>query len=264
MKRYFLLMLSVVCFTFTNAQNKPDSSKKSSDSAKAFVNIPTAPPADPSKDWSKINFANRANDHIMIQFGTDDWLNKPSWIHTGGFSRHFNFYIMLDKPFKSNPHFSGAYGLGLTCNNIFFDNQSVDISGSQGDSVRFDNNVKFSKFKMTTMYLTLPVELRYYSDPVNPNKSWKFAAGAKVGLLIDAYTKGVDLLDQTGASKYGSSYSRKEADSKYFNSYLLSLTGRIGWGNFSLNADYHITTVFKDGFGAAVHPLSIGLTISGL
>ena len=270
MKKCFLLLLSVVCITAVFAQNKTKSSKKdknsttvANDSTKQLVNIPTdKPAASPKKDWSKINFNNRANDHFMIQFGTDEWLNKPSWVNTGGFSRHFNFYLMLDKPFKSNPHFSSAYGLGLTCNNIFFSNQSVNIGRT--DSVQFDNNTQYSKFKLTTMYLTLPVELRYFSDPVNPNKSWKFAIGAKAGLLINSYTKGKNLLDKNGNSVYGTSYTKKEYNSSFFDSYLLSLTGRIGWGNFSLNADYHITTVFKDGFGPAVHPLSIGLTISGL
>ncbi len=269
MKKYFLLLLSVVCLTAGYAQDKAKSSKKNKnttsvtkDSTKQLVNVPASGITTPKKDWSKVNFNNRANDHFMMQFGTDEWLNKPSWVNTGGFSRHFNFYLMLDKPFKSNPHFSAAYGLGLTTNNIFFSNQSINLSK---DTVQFDNNTTYSKFKLTTMYLTLPVELRYFSDPVNPNKSWKFAIGAKVGLLVNSYTKGKNLLDHsTGNSLHGTSYTLKEYNSSFFNSYLFSLTGRIGWGNFSLNADYHITTVFKDGFGPAVHPLSIGLTISGL
>ncbi len=270
MKKYFLLLLSVVCLTAVYAQDKAKSSKKNKntapvakDSTKQLVNVPVASTvATPKKDWSKVNFNNRANDHFMIQLGTDEWLNKPSWVNTGGLSRHFNFYLMLDKPFKTNPHFSSAYGIGLTSNNIFFSNQSVNLSRT--DTVQFDNNTHYSKFKMTTMYLTVPVELRYFSDPVNPNKSWKFAVGAKVGLLVNSYTKGKNLLDQAGNSKYGTSYTDKVYNSSFFDSYLFSLTGRIGWGNFSLNADYHVTSVFKDGFGPSVHPLSIGLTISGL
>lgn len=265
-------MLSIVCLTAGYAQNKAKTSKKdkstttlASDTTKQLVNIPASSTIpSPKKDWSKVNFNNRANDHFMLQFGSDQWLNKPAWVNTGGFSRHFNFYLMLDKPFKTNPHFSTAYGLGLTCNNIFFSNQSVDLNRT--DSVQFDNSLsnRYKKFKLTTMYLTVPVEIRYFTDPINPNKSWKFAAGAKVGLLVNSYTKGKNLLDQNGNSQFGASYTKKEYNSSFFDSYLFSLTGRIGWGNFSLNADYHITTVFKDGFGPAVHPLSIGLTISGL
>ena len=278
MKKCFLLLLSVVSLMMGYAQNKPAATKKNpaktdavtKDTAKQFVNIPAANTTPSTKqDWSKINFANRANDHIMVQYGFDQWLNTPSWITTKGFSRHFNFYLMLDKPFKSNPHFSGAYGIGLTTDHMFFNGQNVDISGGtngQVDSVQFlgSSASHFKKLKMTTIYLTIPVELRYFSDPVNPNNSYKFAIGAKVGLLLNAYTKGKDLLDGSGNSVMGSSYIQKDYSSKFFNSYLFSTTARIGWGNFSINADYGILTVFKDGSGPGVHPLSIGLTISGL
>lgn len=271
MKKYFLLLISVVSLMMGYAQNKPAATKKNpaktdavtKDTAKQFVNIPSSGSTPATKqDWSKINFANRANDHFMVQYGIDQWLNTPSWITTKGFSRHFNFYLMLDKPFKSNPHFSGAYGIGLTTDHMFFNGQAVDISSK--DTVQFGGGNTFKKLKISTIFLTIPAELRYFSDPVNPNKSYKFAIGAKVGLLLNAYTKGKDELDGLGNSVYGSSYIRKDYSSKFFNSYLFSTTARIGWGNFSINADYGILTVFKDGFGPGVHPLSIGLTISGL
>ena len=271
MKKCFLLFITVVSLLVGFAQNKPTSSKKkqtnpdavSKDTSAPLVNIPTANSnTTPKKDWSKINFNNRANDHFMIQYGFDQWLNAPSWVKTNGFSRHFNFYLMLDKPFKSNPHFSGAYGLGITSNNIFFNGQSVDISSK--DTVQFGGGHTFNKLKITTIFLTLPAELRYFSDPVNPNKSWKFAVGAKIGLLLNAYTKGKDEVDGLGNSIYGTSYIRKDYNSKFFNSYMFTTTARVGWGNFSINADYGVLTVFKDGLGPGVHPLSIGLTISGL
>jgi len=264
MKKYFLLFISVVTVLTIQAQNKPSASKTNIDTAKQLVHVPSV--MAPKKDWSKVDFSKRANDHLMIQIGADDWLNHPGWMNIKS-GRHFNFYLMMDKPFKSNPHYSSSYGIGITCNNIFFNNQTLDISNASPDTVTYINTANsnhFSKFKLTTMYLTLPVEIRYFSNPVNPNKSWKLAAGAKVGLLINSYTKGKDLLDNTGASIYGTSYTKKEYDSKFFNSYLFSLTARAGWGNFSLNADYHLTNVYKDGFGTAVHPFSIGLTISGL
>ena len=279
MKKHFLLLLSVVGLMVGYAQNRSGLSKKNTsaptavvhdDTTKQLVNYPSVSnKTTATKDWNKINFANRANDHFMIQYGFDQWINTPSWISTNGFSRHFNMYLMLDKPFKTNPHFSGAYGLGITSSNMFFNGQNVDINGGTNglqDSAIFQGSGSnhFKKFKMTTIYLTLPVELRYFSDPVNPNKSWKFAAGAKVGLLLNAYTNGKDELDPSGNSIYGSSYIRKDYNSKFFNSYLFSATARVGWGNFSINADYGIISVFKDGAGPGVHPLSIGLTISGL
>ena len=67
----------------------------------------------------KIDLSNRANDHFMIQYGVDGWLNTPDSINPSGFSRHFNFYVMLDKPFRSSPHFGVGIGVGIGSSNIF-------------------------------------------------------------------------------------------------------------------------------------------------
>jgi len=40
--------------------------------------------------------------------------------------------------------------------------------------------------------------------------------------------------------------------------------GRVGVGSFSVFASYSITPLFREGLGPAIHPLSIGLNISGL
>src|SRR5207237_6482941 len=54
--------------------------------------------------WQKIDLSNRPNDHLMIQYGLDNWGSVPDSINTSGFSRHFNIYAMIDKPFKSSPY----------------------------------------------------------------------------------------------------------------------------------------------------------------
>ena len=46
----------------------------------------------------------------------------------------------------------------------------------------------FDKVKVTTIYLQAPLEIRYFSNPANPGKSWKYAAGVKAGFLFKSYT----------------------------------------------------------------------------
>ncbi len=56
----------------------------------------------------------------MLQFGLDGWSGViPDSVKPSGFSRHFNAYIMLDKPFKTNPRFSVGLGVGIGSSNIF-------------------------------------------------------------------------------------------------------------------------------------------------
>jgi hypothetical protein len=118
---------------------------------------------EPPKPKSKIDLVNRSKDHFMIQYGADMWTSRPDSVRTGGFSRHFNFYFMLDKPFKTNPKMSLGYGVGLGSSNIFFNNVNVDIKST---SARLpftiaDSINHHSKFKLTSMYAEIPVELYF-------------------------------------------------------------------------------------------------------
>ncbi len=214
----------------------------------------------------KIDLSNRAADHLMIQYGGDSWTNRPDSVRTGGFSRHFNIYFMFDKPFKTNPKLSVAYGIGIGSSNMFFKNTNVDIKSiaARLPFTNADSSNHFSKFKVTTIYAEIPVELRYYSNPADPAKSWKAALGVKVGTLLKSYTKGKNLVTKTGASVYGPGYIQKDSNKGFFNGTMLAVTGRIGYGIVSLDAGYQFNTVLKDGAGPSMNKFSIGVTFSGL
>lgn len=215
---------------------------------------------------TKIDLSNRPSDHFMIQYGADSWTGRPDSVRTGGFSRHFNVYFMIDKPFKTNPKFSVAYGIGIGSSNIFFNNTKVDIksNSSRLPFTNVDSTDHFKKSKVTTIYAEIPVELRYYSNPANPGKSWKAAIGVKVGSLLKSYTKNKDLVNRAGNTIYGPGYIEKESNKKFFNGTMLAFTGRIGYGFISLDAGYQFNGVLKDGVGPAMNKFSIGLTFSGL
>ena len=214
----------------------------------------------------KIDMSNRAADHLMIQYGSDSWTSRPDSVRTGGFSRHFNMYFMFDKPFKTNPKLSVAFGVGIGSSNMFFENTKVDV---KSNSFRLpfsavDSVDHFKKYKVVNIYGEIPIELRYFSDPAHPNKSWKAALGVKVGTLLKSFTKGKDLVNKAGGSIYGPTYIVKESDKRFFNTTMLALTGRVGYGFMSIDAGYQFNGVLKDGFGATMNKFSIGLTISGL
>jgi hypothetical protein len=122
----------------------------------------------------------------------------------------------------------------------------------------------FAKQKITTIYLHAPVELRYFSDPEHPGKSWKLAAGIKVGQLLKAYTKSKNYETASGSSIYGKTYIEKIENKRFFNATDISLTGRVGYGIFSLDMGYLVNGYLRDGYGAAMNKVSVGLTISGL
>jgi hypothetical protein len=252
MKQLFLSVCVLLCFFISNAQ---------------IDTIPqTTVPAAPKKQdkYSQIDFANRANDHFLMQFSYDGWANKPDSINTKGFSRGFNAYFMFDFPFKTNPHFSVGIGIGVGTNNIYFDETTAEVAGLsptlQFRNVSDTNN--FKKYKVATTYIDVPVELRFAANPFNTNKSFKVAVGGKIGLLLNVHNKGKNLQTRNDATI--NNFIQKESSKRYFNGNRLMVTTRIGYGAFSVFGQYQVNNFIKEGSGPNIHPYSIGLTISGL
>lgn len=246
MKKIVVLLLAISGTLLANAQKKETKTKT---------------------DWSKIDLSGRPADHFMIQYGGDTWLNRPDSVRTGnGFSRHLNIYFMIDKPFKANKKMSLGLGAGLGTSNIFFNNTRVDIKSPAArlPFTNVDSADHFQKNKLTTIYLEIPLELRYYSNPENPAKSWKAAVGLKIGTLLKSYTKGKNYVNKNGQSIYGTSYVEKQSSKRFINGTMLAATARIGYGILSLDAGYQLNTVLRDGVGPAMRKFSVGITISGL
>lgn len=214
------------------------------------------------------DLSSRPADHLMIQFGSDSWVGAPDSVKTSGMGRHFNIYFMLDKPFRTNNKFSLAYGLGFGTNNQYIDNGTYVDVAQVANTIRFkqlDSSAnRYDKQKVATVYLQLPAEVRYYSNPANPAKSWKLAAGVKVGLLFKGFTKVKDYQTSTGQSLYGKTYVQKMSNKRFFTSNDVTLTARAGYGILSVNVGYSVTPVIRDGYGPSFNRLSVGLSISGL
>lgn len=220
------------------------------------------------KDRSKISLANRSNDHFLIQFGYAGWAGKPDSINTKGLSRSFNFYVMMDFPFKTDPRFSVALGPGVGTDHIFFEKTNITIA-DQSKPLRFQNLADtnhFDKYKLVSAFLELPVELRFSSNPEKSGKSFKLAIGAKVGTLVDIHVKGKRWVDKNGdlVTGFGERFVQKQKDKHFFNGNRLVGTARIGYGYFSLFGTYELGPFIKEGLGPTIHPFSIGITLSGL
>lgn len=219
-----------------------------------------------SANTKKITLTNRPNDHLLIQLSSDHWSSMPDSIksHQKGFSRGFNAYFMIDKPFRSSPKYSLAFGIGISTSNIFFKGENIDLKTTSSllPFTPVDSTNHFKKYKLTTAYLEVPLEFRYSSNPVDPNKSFKIALGAKVGALVNAHTKGKTLQDKNNNTI--NSYILKENSKRLMDGTRFMATARVGYGIISLFGNYELNNVLKDGAGPAMHLYQVGITFSGL
>ncbi len=240
MKRFLLVLSSIVWVNFLVAQTEIETTSK-------------------KKDWSNVKLTGRAADHFMIQFGYNGWGGTPDSIRNGGFNRTFNMYFLFDFPFGSDPRFSAAIGAGVGTDNMYFKETTIELNRYPLSFTRDTINL-YKKFKIATGYLEAPIELRFASNPVNYNKAFKVALGIKVGTMIDAHTKAKIERDSEG---YGG-YTEKIKDKRNFNTTRLAGTLRVGYSVFSVFGSYQFNEFIKEGFGPDVKPYVIGLCISGL
>ena len=213
-----------------------------------------------------IKLPNRSADHFMFQLSSDHWTGMPDSIsnHQSGFSRGFNAYIMLDKPFRSSPKFSIGFGVGVSTSNIFFKKMNVNLKagGTILPFTALDSTDHFKKYKLVTTFAEVPLEFRYSSKPLEPNKSFKIAIGAKVGTAINVHTKGKTLQDKNNNAI--NSYIQKENTKRLINSTRFTGTARVGYGIISLFGTYQLNNLLKDGAGANMKMYQVGITFSGL
>lgn len=228
-----------------------------------LVSITAFSQSTPKKEKS---ITDRAADHFMFQVGTNIWTGTADTVKTymKGFNRSANVYVMYDKQFKNSPKFSIAAGIGIGTSNIYFKKMEVDIVATKSKLpfLRADTGNYYKKYKLATAYLEIPLELRFTSDPSNPNKAIKVALGLKLGTLLSAHTKGKTLQNSAGTKI--NALSVKESSKAYFNGTRIAATARVGYGNFSLYGSYGLTSIFKDGVAPDTKLIQIGLTFSGL
>ena len=247
----FLIVVIASLITFSSFAQDTDPSEKSK-----------------KKDWSKVQLAGRTNDHLLIQYGMTGWAQKPDSINTSGFSRSFNFYLMIDMPFKTDPRWSVAFGPGIGTDHLFFEKTNVTIA-NRLNPLKFQNVADtnhFTKNKLVTAYLELPIELRFCMNPENSKKSFKAALGIKIGTLADVHTKSKNWVDKNEnvIAGFSDKFVQKQKDKHFFNGTRLAGTMRVGYGNLSVFGTYFLGTFIKEGLGPNVKPFSIGVTLSGL
>ena len=220
----------------------------------------------PNTNTKKPALWDRPNDHLLIQLSSDHWNGMTDSIrsHQSGFSKGFNAYFMLDKPFKATPKYSIGFGLGVSTSNMEFRRTNIGINALSATLpfTALDSTNHFKRYKLATTYLELPVEIRYSMKPSEPNKSWKVALGLKLGTLLNAHTKGKNLVDKNG--NLLNSYIEKENGKRYINGTRVMSTIRVGYGIFSLFGSYQLTNILKNGTGPAMQLWQAGITLSGL
>ncbi|PWV54031.1 outer membrane beta-barrel protein [Chitinophaga sp. S165] len=199
--------------------------------------------------------ATHSKDFLVIQLGYVGLTGTGAGAINTGFNRQLNIAFMYDIPLQKT-NFSLAAGLGIGSDHYHLSDMSLDLR-SASTIPNFDETDAYSKFKLATTYLEIPLELRYRQVPENANKGFKVGVGLKIGNLLNAHTRSVSNVN-------GSKLIEKEASKRLFNTWRFAGTARVGYGNFALYGTYALNGLFKDNGTYDVNPYSFGFMLSGL
>ena len=217
--------------------------------------------ADEIKKADVDKYSKPSRDYVMLQLGYNTWLNPPTdSVKLKDRGMVINTYVCYDFPIKKS-NFSFAAGAGFGTSSIYLNKYHMPLKDTNA-YVHFvpDNSTDSSKrYKILTGYLDFPFELRYFQNKLNRNKGFKAALGIKAGTLVDVHTKSIQIANGTNASVILKQNSRR-----YFEKSRIMATARIGWGNFSIFANYQLNQQFTTGNPYSPTPFNLGICLSGL
>lgn len=165
-------------------------------------------------------------------------------------STTFNLYYQYEfRILKSN--FSFVPGIGFSFERFKFKNGYVLTNFPGTDSVKMLSRTpagypNLKKSKLITNYVEVPLELRYNFNPEDPARSFKISVGGRIGYLFDSFTK----------VKYREDgQTKKMKDKQNFNlsEFRYGLTGRVGFGSFSIFGYYNLNPLFEKNKGPVLN-----------
>lgn len=191
-----------------------------------------------------INNPDVSYQHFQIGMGNDIWMDAPD----NNDIRPYNpsFVFSLSQVFhKENSPLGLSLGLGLQSNNLY--NESFLVENQDLNKSMFSpipDTLSFSKNKINTNYLELPVEIQLY---LGKERKLIIAVGFKAGYLINSHTKykGDDYLTHNFTSD--DVVKIKKHNQRDLNNFRYTVTGRLGHGIFSIFGHYNLVPMFEEG-----------------
>lgn len=178
------------------------------------------------------------------------WVNSGSLKLDNRKASNFNIWIVQQKLNLYQHKINLKYGVGFEMFNFRFE-QPVSFRNEPGKTLYMDD-VNFTKNKLFTKYLTLPVQLNFQPNPYS-RKGFYASIGLSAGYLVDARNKQIS--PERGKQKYDGTFE--------LNNLRLATIGELGIGGIRLYGSYGSINLFdKNQTHFSFFPYALGLRFS--
>lgn len=173
---------------------------------------------------------------------------KNEFTLRNGKSVNVNIWPVMFKFNLVSHHLNFITGIGVEMNNYRYSRNITYVNSFSRTNVIWDS-VNFSKNKLFTEYLTIPVLLNLNTNPSDPDRSFRFSAGPTFGYLIKSRTKQIS--SERGKVKNNSDFNLED--------YRIGLRASIGYKWVQLYGSYSLTPIHQ--YGLKQYPFSIGIAL---
>jgi len=175
------------------------------------------------------------------------WVNSSNLKLDNRKSSNFNLWIVQQKLNLYQHKINLKYGVGFEMFNFRFE-QPVSFRNEPQKTV-FIDDVTFSKNKLFTKYLTVPVQINFQPTP-NSRKGFYASIGLSAGYLVDSRNKQISA--ERGKQKYNGNFD--------LNNWRFATIGELGIGGIRLYGSYGSINLFdKNQSHFSLFPYAFGL-----
>ncbi|MCX6225991.1 MAG: outer membrane beta-barrel protein [Bacteroidia bacterium] len=112
------------------------------------------------------------------------------------------------------------------------------------------------KNRLTMWYLTVPLMMEFQIPVYGESTRVKLSAGVVGGLRLGSHQVQKYVVD-------GDKKRNKVSSDFYLRNFNYCFTARVGYGDMAVFANYYPQTLFENGKGPAIYPVTIGLHFGG-
>lgn len=190
-------------------------------------------------------------ENLLLDNGSTKMVQDPNLELKYPWSVNVSLYLLRQGVNLIKHKFYTTVAIGIDYHDYRFKNNITLLPKNVLD-VRTDS-IDFKKNKLSTQYLMVPLMLHYESNPEKPDHSFKMAIGGYSELLIKSYTKQVS--DANGKQHVKGDFG--------LNNMAYGLIGQIGYGDLQFYTHYSLSSLFEEGKGPELYPITFGIVING-
>jgi hypothetical protein len=170
----------------------------------------------------------------LVDNGSLNLQPKNQFLNYTPLKTSYDSFEMLSFGYRFNNHFKIDLGVGFDWTLIRLQNDSINIAADKSTLTYTKSTVRYSKNRLSSNYLILPLTFGFRSDLDERRRRFTFEAAPEVGFLVDGMLK-------QESSEYG---KVKNFNDFHFDKFKYGSSVRIGYGDVGLFGKYYFNDMF--------------------